>query len=155
MSTPTITLRVNPVAERDTSSSFHRAWTADDRRRGLPKHLSSKGDTMTIRRDPAPFPEPNGDQHPLYGGRHDAKADPPDLAENIDSHSDERPTNGSRLMHLAGRVLTSPGAMLRALVFIGGLLTLVLVAAGFLGVRVDVGPVHIGPGLTVERGTQP
>jgi hypothetical protein len=55
------------------------------------------------------------------------------------------------LLDLVGRVLATPGAMVQALIFFGVLLALVLLAAGLLGVKVDVGPAHVGPAATVGQ----
>ncbi|WP_328645559.1 hypothetical protein OHS58_37445 [Amycolatopsis sp. NBC_00348] len=44
--------------------------------------------------------------------------------------------------------MASPGAMVRALIFIGVLLVLVLAAAGLFSLKIDVGPVHVGPAVT-------
>ncbi|WP_328645198.1 hypothetical protein OHS58_33995 [Amycolatopsis sp. NBC_00348] len=54
------------------------------------------------------------------------------------------------LADLAGRIVTSPGTMVRALIFIGVLLVLVLAAAGLFSLKIDVGPVHVGPAVTTS-----
>lgn len=106
---------------------------------------------MTIRRDPGRFPEPNDDQRPLYGGRQNSDADPLDLAGNLDFGPRRAADERRGLIHLAGQVLTSPGALYRILVFVGALLSLVLVASGVFGLSIDVGPLHIGPGVSGQH----
>jgi hypothetical protein len=85
------------------------------------------------------MPEAHDDESLRDAGRQISGAGPDRRA------GDER----HALLQVVGRVLSTPGTMIRALVFVSVLLALVLVAAGLLGVKVDVGPVHVGPAAAV------
>ncbi len=93
---------------------------------------------MTIKRDTRRSRGSHGDQPSQDARRQIAKAGP------VRGGDDER----HGLWVLAGRVMATPGAMVRALIFIGVLLALILVAAGIFQLRVDVGPMHVGPAVT-------
>lgn len=109
---------------------------------------------MTIGADREPVPE-SDDDRPGPNARRQPDGKNPGFGQEQVSHSEDTAhfrgrraaDERHRLMHFAGRILTSPGATFRALACIAVLLVLVILGAGLLGVRLDVGPLHIGPAL--------
>lgn len=98
---------------------------------------------MTIRRDLDQSPRPDDDQPPGDAGRQSRSGRHNEVVSSSGQAVDER----HMLLDFAGRVLSAPGALIQALIFVGVMVALVLAAAGLLGVRVDVGPVHVGPAV--------
>ncbi|WP_206792036.1 hypothetical protein [Amycolatopsis sp. MtRt-6] len=106
---------------------------------------------MTTGADREPFPGQDDDRPPPHGRQSNREPSGPS-AEQLSYVEDTLPRRGRRtdderhgLLHLADRILVSPGATFRLLVCIAVLVTLFILGAGLLDVRIDVGPVHIGP----------
>jgi hypothetical protein len=103
---------------------------------------------MTITRPGGGVPGSDGDVPAENGGRQDQPVQPqltrsafPDPSRRAD---DER----HELVKLADRILTSRAALVRALIVLVVVLVLLFAAVGLLGVQLDVGPVHLGPGTS-------
>ncbi|QWF85834.1 hypothetical protein HUW46_09314 [Amycolatopsis sp. CA-230715] len=108
---------------------------------------------MTISGDHGSFPGDDGDEQAVRGGRHIDTGKPaapasPEFSRAESPALESRRTVGERhwAVQLVSKVVTSPAAVATTLGFVAVVILLVLLGAGLLGVRVDVGPIHVGPG---------